>query len=66
MLTQLQQQTAQSLSRMRPKGKTLFEDLDFAVWTSCVRQMATILGVGVGDVDDLKEFRRLTRVETQN
>lgn len=59
-LTQLQEQTARSLARMRPeRAKTLFEDLDWAVWTSCVRQMAKTLGLGTDE--QLKEFRRLTR-----
>ena len=57
-LTQLQEQTARSLARMRPAAGTLFEQLDWAVWTSCVKRMEETMGIGQGN---LNEFRRLTR-----
>jgi hypothetical protein len=58
MLTQLQQQTAQSLSRMRPAGdpKILFNQIDWAVWSSCLRAMREGSGV---QTPDFEEFRRL-------
>jgi hypothetical protein len=57
-LTQLQEQTALSLARMRPAHGTLFERLDWAVWSSCTKAMEVNLAIGL---DDLAEFRRLTR-----
>jgi hypothetical protein len=58
MLTQLQEQTALSLARIRPERGTLFERLDWAVWSSCTKAMEVNLAIGL---DDLAEFRRLTR-----
>ena len=62
-LTQLQEQTALSLARMRPERGTLFEQLDWAVWSSCVKRMEETLGIGQGN---LNEFRRLTRASSEN
>ena len=59
MLTQLQEQTALSLARMRPERGTLFEQLDWGVWQSCVRSMIETLSLKTAD--DADEFRRLTR-----
>ncbi len=56
MLTPHQKQVAESLRRLRPQVTGVFDNLDFAVWSACVRSMATNLRI---DERDSAEFRRL-------
>lgn len=64
MLTQLQRQTAQSLSRMRPAGnpKILFNGLDWGTWNSCYRHIRDTLVVRT---EDFEEFRRLAYADSK-
>ena len=62
-LTQLQEQTARSLARMRPAGdpKILFNGLDWGVWNSCFRHIRETLGV---QTPDFEVFRKLAYGDT--